>query len=87
MALNYMALAVPLFLLMIGIEYWVSRCLGRQLFNFNSSIANMNVGVAERLIDMFTAGSFLFLRLSSKKLRAVRDPSEPVGMGRADTGD
>lgn len=60
MALNYMALAVPLFLLLIGIEYWVSKHLGRQLFNFNSSIANMNVGVAERLIDMFTAGSFFF---------------------------
>ncbi|WP_353722047.1 sterol desaturase family protein [Dyadobacter sp. 676] len=60
MALNYMALAVPLFLLLIGIEYWVSKRLGRQLFNFNSSIANMNVGVAERLTDMFTAGSFFF---------------------------
>ncbi|PSL32821.1 sterol desaturase family protein [Dyadobacter jiangsuensis] len=60
MALNYMALAVPLFLLLIGIEYWISKRLGRQLFNFNSSIANMNVGVAERLIDMFTAGSFFF---------------------------
>lgn len=60
MALNYMALAVPLFLLLIGIEYWVSKRLGRQLFNFSSSIANMNVGVLERLIDMFTAGSFFF---------------------------
>ncbi|MCF0071910.1 sterol desaturase family protein [Dyadobacter sp. CY261] len=60
MALNYMALAVPLFLLLIGLEYWISKRLGRQLFNFNSSIANMNVGVAERLIDMFTAGSFFF---------------------------
>lgn len=60
MALNYMALAVPLFLLLIGVEYWISKRLGRQLFNFNSSIANMNVGVAERLIDMFTAGSFFF---------------------------
>jgi alkylglycerol monooxygenase len=60
MTLNYMALAVPLFLLLIGIEYWFSKRLGRQLFNFNSSIANMNVGVAERLIDMFTAGSFFF---------------------------
>ncbi|SEJ30705.1 Sterol desaturase/sphingolipid hydroxylase, fatty acid hydroxylase superfamily [Dyadobacter sp. SG02] len=60
MALNYMALAVPLFLSLIGIEYWISKRLGRQLFNFNSSIANMNVGVLERLIDMFTAGSFFF---------------------------
>jgi len=82
MALNYMALAVPLFLLLIGIEYWVSKRLGRQLFNFNSSIANMNVGVAERLIDMFTAGSFFFFYDYLQKhygLFEIR-PSLPVWM-------
>jgi alkylglycerol monooxygenase len=60
MNLNYMALAVPLFLLFIGLEYFISKKLGRQVFNFTSSITNMNVGVAERLIDMFTAASFYF---------------------------
>ena len=60
MNLNYMALAVPLFLFFIGLEYVVSKKLGRNVFNFNSSIANMNVGVAERLIDMFTAAGFYF---------------------------
>lgn len=60
MNLNYMALAVPVFLFFIGLEYFVSKKLGRQVFNFTSSITNMNVGVAERLIDMFTAASFYF---------------------------
>lgn len=60
MVLNYMALAVPLFLGCIGLEYWVSRRMGKSYFNFSSSIANMNVGVAERLIDLFTAGAFYF---------------------------
>ncbi|MCF0064615.1 sterol desaturase family protein [Dyadobacter sp. LJ419] len=60
MNLNYMALAVPVFLLFIGLEYLISKKLGRNVFNFTSSITNMNVGVAERLIDMFTAASFYF---------------------------
>ena len=60
MTLNYMALAVPLFLFLIGVEYLVSIRQGKSYFKFNSSLANMNVGVAERLIDLFTAGGFYF---------------------------
>ncbi|MDQ6478660.1 sterol desaturase family protein [Dyadobacter sp. LHD-138] len=60
MMLNYMALAVPVFLFFIGLEYVMSKRLGKHVFNFNSSLANMNVGVAERLIDLFTAGGFYF---------------------------
>ena len=58
--LNYMAIAVPFFLFFIGAEYFVSKRVGKPVFNFNTSITNMNVGVAERLIDMFTAGAFFF---------------------------
>ncbi|WP_090336583.1 sterol desaturase family protein [Dyadobacter koreensis] len=60
MNLNYMAFAVPFFLFFIGLEYWFSKRFNRSVFNFNSSIANMNIGVAERLIDMFTAAGFFF---------------------------
>ncbi|TDE14880.1 sterol desaturase family protein [Dyadobacter psychrotolerans] len=60
MNLNYMALAVPVFLFFIGLEYLIAKRTGKKIFNFTSSIANMNVGVAERLIDLFTAGSFYF---------------------------
>ncbi len=58
--LNYMAIAVPFFLFFIGLEYFLSKRLGKPVFSFSSSIANMNVGVAERMIDMFTAGAFYF---------------------------
>ncbi|MCF0055294.1 sterol desaturase family protein [Dyadobacter sp. CY356] len=60
MNLNYMAIAVPFFLFFVGLEYWFSKRLNRSVYNFNSSIANMNVGIAERLIDMFTAAGFFF---------------------------
>ncbi|TLU99545.1 sterol desaturase family protein [Dyadobacter luticola] len=60
MSLNYMALAVPVFLFFIGLEYLASKITGRQVFKFTSSITNMNVGVAERLADLFTTASFYF---------------------------
>jgi sterol desaturase/sphingolipid hydroxylase (fatty acid hydroxylase superfamily) len=60
MVINYLAFAVPFFLFFIWLEYYVSKKQGKSYFRFNSSIANINVGIAERLIDLFTAGGFYF---------------------------
>ncbi|UTA70001.1 sterol desaturase family protein [Emticicia sp. 21SJ11W-3] len=60
MVLNYLALAVPFFLFFIWLEYFIAKKQGKSYFKFNSSIANLNVGIAERLIDLFTAGGFYF---------------------------
>lgn len=60
MVINYLAFAVPFFLFFIWLEYYVAKKRGKSYFRFNSSIANINVGIAERLIDMFTAGGFYF---------------------------
>ncbi|PLK43016.1 sterol desaturase family protein [Emticicia sp. TH156] len=60
MVLNYLALAVPFFLFFIWLEYFIAKKQGKPYFKFNSSIANLNVGIAERLIDLFTAGGFYF---------------------------
>ena len=57
MQLNWLAYTIPLFLLLIGLEYWVSRAQGKSYFRFNESIANLNVGIAERLLDLFIAGA------------------------------
>ena len=56
-----MAWAIPLFLLFIGIEYWVARKKGWKYFTFSNSITNLNVGIAERLLDTFTVGIFYFV--------------------------
>ncbi|GAB2528863.1 sterol desaturase family protein [Spirosoma aerophilum] len=61
MHLNWLALAVPFFLLFIGVEYLVTKRLQKNFFRFNSSVANLNVGVAERLLDTFTTGAFYFV--------------------------
>ncbi|MCF6402218.1 sterol desaturase family protein [Chitinophaga filiformis] len=56
-----MAWAVPLFLGLMGIEYLVARKTGKNYFGFSSSVSNINIGIAERLLDTFTVGVFYFI--------------------------
>lgn len=60
MKLNYLALAVPLFLLFIYLEYTAARRRGLNYFNSRNTIANLSVGIAERLLDVFVTGYFFF---------------------------
>lgn len=61
MQLNWIAFAVPLFLFFIGLEYWYSKKKGKNFFQFAESVANLNVGIAERLLDLFMTGVFFFV--------------------------
>jgi sterol desaturase/sphingolipid hydroxylase (fatty acid hydroxylase superfamily) len=61
MSLNILAFAVPLFLGFIFLEYWVSRRQGKEYFSFAHSISNLNVGIAERMSDVFVTGLFYFV--------------------------
>ncbi|RYY60042.1 MAG: sterol desaturase family protein, partial [Chitinophagaceae bacterium] len=58
---NFIGLAVPLFLFFIGLEYYVSKKRGKNFFQYAESIANLNVGIAERLMDIFVTGLFFFV--------------------------
>lgn len=60
MKLNIMAFAVPFFFFFILLEYYISKKKGKSLHSFSITMANLNVGIAERLIDAFTAGGFYF---------------------------
>lgn len=54
MQLNILAIAVPFFLFFIGLEYRHCKKKGLPYYRFAESIANLNVGIAERLSDVFT---------------------------------
>ncbi len=58
--LNWIALSIAGFLLFIGLEYLISRRTGRNYFHFAESVANLNTGIAERLLDIFVTGLFYF---------------------------
>ncbi|RFS23957.1 sterol desaturase family protein [Chitinophaga silvatica] len=61
MHLNYLALAVPFFLVFIGLEYLISQKQGKRYFKFNDSVTNLSIGIFERLLDVFTVGMFYYV--------------------------
>lgn len=61
MKLNFFALAVPLFLFFMLLEYYVARKKNLSTHRLDESVANLNVGIAERLSDLLTTGAFFFV--------------------------
>src|SRR5690349_14000119 len=58
-SLNFAAVAIPAFFLFTGLEYAAAlRKKKSHLFKFDSSIANISVGIAERLLNLFLTASF-----------------------------
>lgn len=60
MHLNFLAFAIPLFLFFIAWEYLYAKRSGKNFFQYAESVANINVGIAERLLDLFTTGLFFY---------------------------
>ena len=60
MSHSFIAFAIPFFLFFMALEYVYSKRKGKNFFQFAESIANLNVGVAERLTDVFTMLPFLY---------------------------
>ena len=58
MNLNYIALAVPFFLFFMVLEYRLAKRKEKEIFHFNEAVANINVGIGERLADMLTTVAF-----------------------------
>jgi len=61
MRLNILAFAVPLFVLLMVLEFVIARRRKLPYFNLHDSIANISIGVAERLLDVFVTGMFFFV--------------------------
>jgi alkylglycerol monooxygenase len=57
--MNYVALAIPAFFLFLGLEYVIALLLRKShFFKFESSVANMTVGIAERVLTLFITTGF-----------------------------
>lgn len=61
MKLNYIAFAIPFFVSFMLLEYFISKQKSKKLHQFNESVANLNVGMAERISDLLTTGTFFFI--------------------------
>jgi sterol desaturase/sphingolipid hydroxylase (fatty acid hydroxylase superfamily) len=61
MKLNLLALAVPFFVVFMALEFFIARHKKLPYFNLHHSIANISIGIAERLLDVWVTGLFYFL--------------------------
>ena len=62
MELNYLAFGLPAFFIFVGLEYVAAvRKNKKHLFKYDSSVANLSIGIAERLLNLFISGSFFEL--------------------------
>ena len=61
MKLNFLAFAVPFFTGFMLLEYFIARKKKLQYFNLHNSIANISIGILERLSDVLITGAFYFV--------------------------
>jgi sterol desaturase/sphingolipid hydroxylase (fatty acid hydroxylase superfamily) len=60
--INYITFAIPAFFLFLYIEYVISRKRKKtHRFKYERFISNVSIGIAERLLNLFIAGSFFSL--------------------------
>ena len=65
------ALSIPLFFLLIGVEMLVSRLQRVKRYRFHDSITSLSCGIGEQVIVVFTAGAALFAYAYAEKHLAV----------------
>jgi len=59
---NYLAFAMPAFFLFVYLEYKAAQRQKRpELFTYETSVSNISIGIAERLLNLFVAGAFYSL--------------------------
>ncbi|WP_298439022.1 sterol desaturase family protein [uncultured Ferrimonas sp.] len=62
---NYSALAIPLFLLLMALEWWAARQKQRPLHRLNDSVASLSMGslllVSDALLKGLTFAAFIYL--------------------------
>lgn len=57
--INYLAFAIPAFFIFLYMEYAIAVHLKKShLFKYESSVSNVSIGIAERLLNLFIAASF-----------------------------
>ncbi len=55
---SYIALAIPVFFILIGVELLVGFLQKRKLYRLNDSITNITLGIGQQLVGIFMKGVF-----------------------------
>jgi sterol desaturase/sphingolipid hydroxylase (fatty acid hydroxylase superfamily) len=63
--LNIILLAVPFFLLFIGVEYWIGRRKGQDWYNLHDTITNFSTGIGSQVAGLLSkallVGAYLWI--------------------------
>lgn len=54
MEINVIAIAIPVFLVLIGLEFGWSRWIGREVYRFNDAITDLSCGVTQQATGVFS---------------------------------
>ncbi len=61
MKYNFLAFSIPFFVLLIFLEYTITKKRKLTGFKLHGVIANLSVGIAERLLDVYASAMFYFV--------------------------
>lgn len=56
--MNILVLAMPAFFVFLYLEYSIAKAKKLSVYNYEGSVSNISVGIAERLLDLFIAAAF-----------------------------
>ena len=69
---NYIALAVPFFFALIGVELWAARRQGRAVYRLNDSVVDLSTGICQQVSLIFMkAGLFAAYAVVYEKWRVL----------------
>lgn len=60
MKVDYIALSIPVFFLLIGIELLVGLLKHRELYRFNDALTNINLGIGSQIVGVMMKGVFIW---------------------------
>ena len=58
MKVDYIALSIPIFFLLIGIELLFGYLKNRKLYRFNDALTNLNLGIGSQIVGVMMKGLF-----------------------------
>lgn len=69
MKISYIALSIPIFFLLIGIELVVGYLKKEKLYRFNDALTNINLGTGQQIVGVMVKGFFFLAYLYLYELR------------------
>lgn len=60
MKVDYIALSIPIFFILIGIELIIAFVTKRKLYRFNDSITNISLGIGQQVTGIFMKTALFF---------------------------